>query len=74
MYTNIKFYKHNLFSYYEKKIKDSFLFKKSNYKSYRISDSVYDVLNMSLTEPIVRNQIFIAEFAELYKSKVLVCA
>ena len=55
-------------------IKDSFLFKKSNYKSYRISDSVYDVLNMSLTEPIVRNQIFIAEFAELYKSKVLVCA
>jgi lauroyl/myristoyl acyltransferase len=55
-------------------IKDCFLFKKSNYKSYKITDSVYDVLNMSLTEPIVRNQIFIAEFAEIYKSKVLVCA
>lgn len=55
-------------------IKDNFLFKKSNYKSYRISDSVYDVLNMCMTEPIMRNQIFIAEFAELYRSKVLVCA
>lgn len=55
-------------------IKESFLFKKSNYKSYRISDSVYDVLNMCMTEPVMGNQIFIAEFAELYKSRVLVFA
>lgn len=55
-------------------MKDSFLFKKSNYKSYKISDSVYDVLNMCMTEPVMGNQIFIAEFAELYKSRVLVFA
>ena len=54
--------------------KDSFLFKKSNYKSYRISDAVYDLLAGCMSEPIMRNQILIAEFTELLKSKVLVYA
>lgn len=55
-------------------IKNNFLFKRSNYKSYKISDSVYNVLKLCMAEPIMRSQIDISEFAELYISKVLVYA
>jgi lauroyl/myristoyl acyltransferase len=55
-------------------VKETFLFQKSNYKSYKISDAVYNFLTTCITKPVVRNEITIVEFAELYKNKVLVCA
>ncbi len=55
-------------------VSKAFLFQKSNYKSYRISDVVYDFLTACTAKPVVRNQITIIEFAELYKKKVLVYA
>ncbi len=53
-------------------VKDTFLFKKSNYSSYRISESVYNLLAKCVTRPVIRSEIVIEEFPELYKNKVLI--
>ena len=53
-------------------MKDAFLFKKSNYSSYRISEDVYTLLEACVNRPVRRNEIIIEEFPELYKNKVLV--
>jgi hypothetical protein len=53
-------------------MKDAFLFKKSNYCSYRISEDVYTLLEACVNRPVRRNEIIIEEFLELYKNKVLV--
>jgi lauroyl/myristoyl acyltransferase len=55
-------------------IQSSFLFKKSNYKSYKISNQVYTQLIKCTTGPVKRKEINIPEFGELYKNNVLVNA
>jgi lauroyl/myristoyl acyltransferase len=55
-------------------VKETFLFQKNNYKSYRISDTVYNLLIACVAGPVRRSEIIIDEFPELYKNKVLVHA
>lgn len=55
-------------------VSDCFLFKKSNYKSYKISDAVYNLLVSSAFKPIPSSEVVLNEFAELYVNKVLVPA
>jgi len=55
-------------------VSNCFLFKKSNYKSYKISDAVYNLLVSSTFNPIPSSEVVLNEFAELYVNKVLVPA
>lgn len=57
-----------------KVIQNSFLFKKCNYKSYKISSEVYTELSKCSTGPVERRKINIPEFSELYENKVLINA
>jgi hypothetical protein len=53
-------------------VENTFLFKKSSYKSYKISPKVYTQLVKCMAEPVKRKDIDIPEFGELYQNKVLV--
>lgn len=55
-------------------VQNSFLFKKSSYKSYKISHEVYRHLRKCARKPVARNEINIPEFGELYENNVLVNA
>jgi lauroyl/myristoyl acyltransferase len=55
-------------------VKENFLFRKSNYRSYRISEAVYNLLAACAAGPVSRSEIILDEFPELCENKVLVCA
>lgn len=49
-----------------------FLFTKATYKSYQIEESVYNLLKRCSEQPVLRKEILLVEFAELYKRNVIV--
>ena len=53
-------------------VKNSFLFKKSNYESFKISSKVYSQLRNCAHAPVLRKDIDIPEFDELFYNNVLV--